>query len=220
MASFNSNRASTDNTRDSRKSLGAIVLLAPLETELLDSIIDVDGTMVDLGSLAGWESIGIFSEDGLSFTKEVEFEEVLAHGYRTYVRRDVSSETHAVTLNALAVDRKIVAELRTGMDLSGATVEPTKNEITYAVSEIEDLKNYRLLAISKDRNQKTGEEFYRAKQYRNVEVSTFPEENWNNDPIAAALEFSAKADDDGVFYDEFLGGPGADLVELGYGTGA
>lgn len=220
MASFNSNRASTDNTRDSRKSLGAIVLLAPLETELLDSIIDTDGTMVDLGTLAGWESIGIFSEDGLGFTKEVEFEEVLAHGYRTYVRRDVSSETHAVTLNALAVDRKIVAELRTGMDLSDATVDPTKNEITYAVSEIEDLKNYRLLAISKDRNQKTGEEFYRAKQYRNVEVSTFPEENWNNDPIAAALEFSAKADDDGTFYDEFLGGPGADLEELGYGTGA
>ena len=216
MADFKTTRAGVDNKNNVRKSLGAIVFLADITVDPLTTISGEDGTLDTIP--AAWEALGMFSEDGLSFSKEVEFEEVLAHGYKTYVRRDASSETHGVSLTALEVDRKVVAELRHGVDLSDVTPAPTTNEIVIDVPELENTKEYRLLAISQDINKETGKEIYRAKQYRNVSVSTFPEESWSADPLQAAFEFTAKADDDGVVVTEFLAGPGVETADLGYGA--
>lgn len=217
MANFKNTRAGIDNKNNVRKSLGAIVLLADADTELLEDIAGDDGGLVDLGTLTDWKPLGMFSEDGLSFSKEVEWEEVLAHGYKTYVRRDATSESHSVSLTALEIDRKLIAELRHGIDLSEVVPDPISGTIKYTVPEIEHNKSYRLLAISVDYNKETGEEIYRAKQYRSVTVETYPEESWSADPLQAAFEFSAKSDDESSdVFDEFLAGPGVNPDELGY----
>lgn len=217
MANFKDTRKGIDNKNNVRKSLGAIVFLADNTVEPLDTISGVDGGLAEIPE--EWRALGMFGEDGLAFTKEVEWEEVLAHGYKTYVRRDASSETHGVSLTALEIDRKVVAELRHGVDLSDVVADPTTNEIKISVGEIENSKTYRLLAISLDYNKETGEEYYKAKQYHEVEVSTFPEESWSTDPLQAAFEFSAKADEEtGLVLDEFIAGPGVDATELGYGA--
>lgn len=217
MADFKATRAGVDNKNNVRKSLGAIAFIADVTEAPLETISGTAGTLATIP--APWRALGMFSEDGLSFTKEIEFEEVLAHGYKTYVRRDASSETHGVSLTALEVDRKVVAELRHGVDLSDVTPD-ANGEIKITVPELDNTREYRLLAISMDINKETGAEIYRAKQYRNISVSTFPEEAWSADPVQAAFEFTAKADEDGVVLEEFVAGPGVVAEDLGYTVAA
>lgn len=215
MADFKTMRAGADNKKNVRKALGAVVFIAPMTAEPIEKLTSTDKTLADIP--ADYRPLGMFTEDGLEFSKEISAEEVRALGYMQEVRRDNTSETHGISLTALELDRRIISELRYGIDLSAVRPD-TNGEIHFDVPDTTVNRQYRLLAIAQDINKETGAEIYRAKMYRNIEVSEFPTESWSTDPLSAEFSFSARSDDDGVVFREFHAGPGLDPEDLGYTT--
>lgn len=214
MASFNSVRAKADNRANVRKALGAVLFLAPADAEPVTTLVGPDKSLAEVP--ADYVPVGLVSEDGMSFGRDAENEEVNALGYRTPVRRDWTSDIHSITVNVLEVDKKAIAEVRYGIDLSNVKAG-TNGEIKFDVPEIVASKQYRLLAIAQDLNKTTGAEIYRGKFFYNVEISEFPSEEWSNDAMALELTFEARPDEEtALTLTEFIAGPGLDPADLGY----
>lgn len=213
MASFNSIRTAADNRGNVRKALGAVLFLAPVTTDTVTSLTGVDKSLSTIPT--EYVAVGLLGEDGITFSREADSEEVNALGYKSPVRKDFTSDVHSITATVLEVDKRAIAEVRYGIDLSKVKAG-TNGEVSFDVPEIVASKQYRLLAISMDINKENGGEIYRGKLYRSVEITEFPEEAWSSDAMSLELTFEARPDDDGITLTEFVAGPGLDATELGY----
>jgi hypothetical protein len=215
MATFEELRSQSDRTNNVRKSLGALIFVAPLTVAVIDSLTDETGGIVALPD--GYRSLGLFSRDAISFARETDTEATEAHGYMSPVREDITSISRTITATAYEVDRRIIREISDGVDLSAVT--PTGNEISYEEPEVPVNRRWRLLAISRDINKSTGLDILRANFYPQVEVNSMPAEEWGDDALSAELSFTNYLDQDaGYARKRFLAGPGLDPVALGFGT--
>ncbi len=216
MATFEELRAQSDNTNNVRKSLGALIFVAPLTVAPIDSLTDADGTIVPLAD--GYRSLGLFSRDAISFARETDTEATEAHGYMSPVREDITSISRTITATAYEIDRRIIREISDGVDLSEIT--PTGNEIAYEEPEVPVNRRWRLLAISRDVNKRTGLDILRANFYPQVELNSMPAEEWGQDALSAELSFTNYLDQEaGYARKRFLAGPGLDPAALGFTAG-
>ncbi|MCZ4325671.1 hypothetical protein [Brachybacterium paraconglomeratum] len=215
MATFEELRSQSDRTNNVRKSLGALIFVAPLTADLILSLTSEDGAIAPLPD--GYRSMGLFSRDAISFERETDTEATEAHGYMSPVREDITSISRTITATAYEVDRRLIREISDGVDLSA--VEAVNGEISYEESEVPVNKRWRLLAISRDINKRTGLDILRANFYPQVELNSMPSEEWGDDALSAELTFTNYLDEDaGYARKRFLAGPGLDPVALGFGT--
>lgn len=212
-ATFEELRQQSDNTNNVRKTLGALIFLAPLTVDLLTTLTDVDGKISPLP--AGWRNLGLFSRDGISFPRESDTEATEALGYMSPVREDISSISRQITANAYEVDTKLVREIADGVDLTD--VVAVNGEISYAEPEVPVNRRWRLLAIGRDINKRTGLDILRANFYPQVELNSMPGEEWGTDALVQELSFTNYLDEDaGYARKRFLAGPGLDPAALGF----
>lgn len=219
MPTFNELRNTSHSTNNVRKSLGAIILVAPMTAAMVESLVDETGALVDFSTVyPEFRSLGLFSADGISFEKETDTETTEAHGYMTPVREDISSISRTITAAALEPDRRIIRELTDGIDLEGV-VASAGGEISYDEPEVPQNRRWRLIAISRDINKKTGMDILRANAYPSVELTELPTESWGSDALTDELKFTSYLDDEaGYARRRFLAGPGLDVESLGYAT--
>lgn len=213
MATFEELRMQSDNTNNVRKTLGALIFLSELTTPLLETLTDVDGSIKALGE--EWFSLGLFSRDAISFARESDNEATEALGYLSPVREDISSISRTITATAYEVDKRRIRELADGTDLSAVTV--VNGEIAYNEPEVPVNRRWRLLAIGRDVNKRTGMDILRANFYPQVELNAMPSEEWGTDALSQELAFTNYLDQDaGYARRRFLAGPGLDPVALGF----
>lgn len=217
MATFNELRQWAHNTNNVRKSLGAVILLAPMTVPLVETLVDETGALIDFATEhPEYRSLGLFSADGMSFAKEAETVTTEAHGYMSPVREDISSISRTVTANALEPDKRLVREITDGTDLTGLAAS-AGGEIAYDEPEVPQTRRWRLIAISRDINKKTGLDILRGNAYPSVELTSLPTETWGADALVDELVFTSYLDDEaGYARRRFLAGPGLDPESLGF----
>ena len=181
MPSFASLKTAADTTSAVHKALEALAFLAPFTVDLPEEITGVDKDPVDLVAL-GFKPIGIVTPDGYTFGGDVEKAEVEALGYSTPVRSDIIRAPKTVSLTALESDRRDLAELLYGMDLS-AIVAGTNGEVVFDEPPVPLGIEYRLLVISRDGS--AAAPYYRGRGYGRVKLANVPEEVWSaSDPAS------------------------------------
>lgn len=216
MATFEELRAQSDNTNNVRKTLGALIFLAPLTADLITTLTDEDGSIKPLPE--EFFSLGLFSRDAISFARESDTEATEALGYMSPVREDISSISRTITATAYEVDKRRIREIADGTDLSD--VVAVNGEIAYDEPEVPVNRRWRLLAIGRDVNKRTGQDILRANFYPQVELNSMPGEEWGTDALSQELAFTNYLDQDaGYARRRFLAGPGLDPVALGFGSG-
>jgi len=216
MVSFASMKTAADTTSAVHKSLEALAFLAPMSVELPAAITGVDKSPVDIVAL-GFKAVGLVTPDGYTFGGSVEKSEVEALGYSVPVRSDITKAPKTIAFTALESDRRDLAELIYGMDLS--TVTPgTNGEITFDEPAVPLGSEYRLLVISRDGS--AADPYYRGRGYGRVKLANVPEEVWSaSDPRQYPLEFDVLLDDDlGTPVRHYIGGAGFDATAYGYGA--
>ena len=214
MPTFASIKTAADTTSAVHKALEALAFLAPSTVELPDAITGVDKAPVDLIALGFWP-VGLVTPDGYTFGGDVEKSEVEALGYSTPVRSDIIRAPKTVAFTALESDRKDLAELIYGMDLS--TVEAGANgEVVFDEPAVPLGGEYRLLVISRDGT--AAAPYYRGRGYGRVKLANVPEEVWSaSDPRQYPIELDVLTDDDlGTPVRHYLGGSGFDAVAYGF----
>lgn len=217
MPSFASIKTAADTTAAVHKALEALAFLAPSTVDLPDAITGVDQQPVDLIAL-GFKPVGLVTPDGYTFGGDVEKTEVEALGYSTPVRSDVIRAPKTVSFTALESDRRDLAELIYGMDLS--TVEAGANgEVTFDEPAVPLGAEYRLLLISRD--GPAASPYYRGRGYGRVKLANVPEEVWSAaDPRQYPIELDVLTDDElGTPVRHYIGGSGFDAVAYGFQAG-
>lgn len=213
-STFQELRQQSDNSNNVRKTLGALIFLAPMSVPLLGELTDAAGKIQPLGE--GWQGLGLFSRDGISFPRESDTEATEALGYLSPVREDISSISRQITATAYEVDRRIIRELSDGIDLSETTATAS-GEISYEEPETPVNRRWRLLAIGRDVNKRTGLDILRANFYPQVEISSMPGEEWGTDALSQELTFTNYLDEEaGYARKRYLAGPGLDPEALGF----
>lgn len=213
-STFQELRQQSDNSNNVRKTLGALIFLAPMSVPLLGELTDATGKITPLPE--GWQGLGLFSRDGISFPRESDTEATEALGYLSPVREDISSISRQITATAYEVDRRIIRELSDGVDLS-ATAASASGEVSYEEPETPVNRRWRLLAIGRDVNKRTGLDILRANFYPQVEISSMPGEEWGTDALSQELTFTNYLDEEaGYARKRYLAGPGLDPEALGF----
>jgi len=181
---------SQDDSSNIFKGLEAIVALAPYSAPAIDGI--VDETTKEIKELpAGYEPVGMITEDGVTFSADSSEEEVRALGYVSSVRRDTTEASREVTFSALEVLRKSLLHIVHGVDEAAITTNSVTGETKLSVPELPQHKHYRLLVIAKD--SKT--EAYQARFFPKVQLSSIPETVWSAaDTETFELTFNALTD--------------------------
>lgn len=214
MATFEELRAQSDNTNNVRKTLGAVVYLAPLTAPLIESLSEAGGTVKAIPE--GYVPLGLFSRDAITFERETDTETTEALGYMSPVREDISSISRRITMTAYEIDKKLIREITDGTDLSAVTATES-GEIAYEEPEVPVNRRWRLLAIGRDINKRTGLDILRANFYPQVELNSMPNEEWGTDALSAELSFTNYLDSEaGYARKRFLAGPGLDAKALGF----
>ncbi|HET8536084.1 MAG TPA: hypothetical protein VFL73_02790 [Solirubrobacteraceae bacterium] len=209
-------KAAADTTAAVHKALEALAFLAPMTVELPTAITDVSKEPIDLIT-AGFKPIGLVTPDGYTFGGDVEKSEVEALGYSVPVRSDIIKAPKTISFTALESDRKDLAELLYGMDLSGITAG-ANGEVTFDEPAVPLGSEYRLLLIARDGT--AASPYYRGRGYGRVKLANVPEEVWSaSDPRQYPIELDVLVDDDlGTPVRHYIGGKGFDAVAYGYGT--
>jgi len=200
------------------KALNGLAAVAPITQASItatDLFAAVTGALQALP--AGWEQMGLITEDGFTFARELETSEVRSLGEGDPVRRDIRSATKTVAATCQETS-KAVLEQQLMMDLSAVTVAAN------GVVEIEEPDRpktlyKRLLIIGQDESLSGTGERYRVRYYPRVSANEVGEETWNNqdDPIQVPLTFTAYKDAvEGFATKLWLGGPGFDGEAAGF----
>lgn len=213
---FATMKTAADTTSAVHKTLEALAFLAKSTVELPDAITGVDKQPVDLIAL-GFKPVGLVTPDGYTFGGSVDKAEVEALGYSTPVRSDITKAPKTIAFTALESDRKDLAELIYGMDLTGV-VAGANGEITFDEPAVPAGEEYRLIVISKD--GPASAPYYRGRGYGRVKLANVPEEVWSAaDPRQYQIELDVLVDDDlGTPVRHYIGGAGFDAVARGFGA--
>lgn len=92
-------------------------------------------------------------------------------------------------------------------------------EIAYDEPEVPVNRRWRLLAIGRDINKRTGEDILRANFYPEVELNAMPGEEWGTDALSQELSFTNYLNNEaGYARRRILAGPGLDPVALGFSS--
>jgi hypothetical protein len=188
-----------------RKSLDAMVLVAPIATALPATIVDpTAGTSLVVPT--GFNSLGWHSDDGVTWGREVENSDITSHGSVDPTRSDIRRITSTIQVTAQETNRQTL-EASLGMTIPAsvaATGETVANEPTRAKSTY-----YRLLGLSVD--DADGGEIWIGRLFARAKVTEVGEQVWSDgdEAMVRQMTFQAFQDSDaGVSVRHFFAGPG------------
>lgn len=210
------------NTADTpslvRKALEGVVFMRrkTSSTELPESILGTDKQPIDLVA-AGFWPVGVMSTDGVTWGRETEKSEVEAWGYGSPVRTDIIKAPKTVAFTALESDRRQLAEVIYGMDLS--TIAPGANgEVVFDEPTTPSSDEYEAIVLTRDGS--AGAPYYRGAGVPRIKLAEMDEEVWQaEDPRQYPLTFDVLTDDVlGTPIRHYIGGAAFDAAAQGFGT--
>lgn len=188
-----------------RKALQGTVLLGRWPTApVVKTLSASDGITVP----EDYESVGWISDDGLTFSSDMDSSDATGWGAATVLRRDVTQDTKSLQFTALETKR-LTKELFLSQDLSGVKMSQD-GEVMITLPDRPQTKYFRVLSIGTDGDG--DERYYMAKFYSKAAVTDRDDEPWANgdDPLGYNVTMTAYLDDEAGFaVREFLFGPGA-----------
>lgn len=200
-----------------RKAQDAAIFCAPDDADPISAI--TTGGSGDLVTLpTAWRSLGHHTEsDGISWTRDVNSDDVRSHGSSEPTRRDISSDVTGLVV--LAQETKLLSlELFHNVDLAAITPDSTTNEIAFNRSRTPSTRYWRLLAVASD--GAGADTIYFARFCPRASITNYAEQPWTKgDELRYPLTFTAYVDDDlGFAMREMWGGPGiaALLSDMGF----
>lgn len=207
MPSFATIQAESDERSLVRKVQRIGIFVAKKTVELPTAITGPDSLPIDLKA-AGWLPVGLVTPEGLTFSKEVEKDEVDAFGYASPVRSDVMRAPRTVAFTPLEKGRKHMQEITKGTDLSGTT-QAVNGEIVIDEPDLPIDDEWRLLVIGDDGAATAN--WILGMGFGAVKLASTGEETWGREgAIQQALTFDVFTDEEvGVPVRHYIGGTGA-----------
>lgn len=193
-------------SRNIRRPIFGGVFLAPDTAPLVETLVAANG---QVALPAEYESVGRLSEDGLSFSTEMEVQEVRGWGSTSVLRRDIQSTDASLTFSMLE-SRRVAYEVHMGLDLSNVEMS-ADGEWKVTRPGQPSTKYWRAVAIGADGDG--AQRFYMAKVFGRVSLTETDDETFqSSDEAPRMFQVTLGADEDdeaGGPYTEFLFGPGA-----------
>ena len=190
-----------------RKALGGIILVAPMDAEVPDTLFDdADGTFVDFKAL-GYTNLGWLSKsDGITFPREVEQADVESFGAQEPTRTDITKDITSATFRCQETNRQVL-ELFHNVDLSD-TKPDANGEISFDQPAQPETTYRRFIYIAKDGNGPNAK--YIAKVMPRATVSEYTEQTWSNESeLSYGLTVKATQDEvENFALRHIFGGPG------------
>jgi len=213
MPTFSEMKTGADSPTLVRRILEAVAFMAPGDTAFPASITGVGGALTALP--AQWWPVGLVTKDGYTFGSDVTKEEVEALGYSSAIRSDITKAPKMISFTALESDRRPLAELMYGMDLS-AVVPDINGAISFDEPDLPSGEEFRFLVIGRDGT--AAAPYYRGRGYGRVKISKVPEEVWGaSDPRQYPIELDVLVDELlGTPVRHYIGGNGVNATALGY----
>jgi hypothetical protein len=167
-------QSEAENTDAVRKTLGAVLALAPITAPEPGPLVDPTGKQVMSLPTAYWP-VGLLTPEGISHDREVETGAVDALGHFSPVREDIDSAVRRVTFRGYELHRANIVALSEGVaPESLPEVEGHEVRITMPSRPLQ--RFYRCLAISFDGNLDAP--WFDAAFYPKVSVTSFPSDTW------------------------------------------
>lgn len=186
-----------------------------------------DFTALDPGALpdfkeAGYNFAGRVTNDGFTFGREEETDEVSSHGLPEPGRIDTTGITRTISTTVQETFRRVIREIVKGADYSGITFN-ANGFLVLPEPDFPDHDDWSMILMFRDRNTATGNEIIFGREFGTVKLSNAGDEAHGTEgALQQELTWRVFTDDDsGTPYNEFYGGPGfVDLAEsLGYTLG-
>lgn len=191
------------NSGNIRKILDAVVCVAPMSATV-PTTFTAGGVLQSLPP--EYRSIGwVTKDDGYSWTRDTNMEEVTSHGSVEPTRRDITQDVTGLEMTAQEMSR-LTLELSQNVDLSASTV--TGGELSYTRAVAPSTQYWRLIAIGMDGSG--SDAFYVINILPRAMISEYDESVWSDeDAMTFPLTWSATVDDDlGYSFRQVLAGPG------------
>lgn len=218
MPTFSELKNTADTPSLVHKALEGVVFLRrkTAVTAIPESILDATKQPIDLVA-EGFFPAGIMSTDGVTWGREVEKSEVEALGYGSPVRTDIIKAPKTVAFTALESDRRQLAEVIYGMDLSTITAG-TNGEVVFDEPSIPSSDEYEAVVLTRDGS--AGAPYFRGAGLPRIKLGELSEEVWQaEDPRQYPLTFDVLTDDElGTPMRHYIGGAAFDAVKQGFGT--
>ncbi len=199
-----------------RKALDAAVLVAPIATAAPSTIVDATGA--NLVVPTGFKGIGYHSEDGVTWSREVETSDITSHGSVDPTRSDIRRITSTMAVTAQETNLQTIAT-SLGIDLAADARNATTGELKVDEPTRPKSKHYRLMGLSVD--DADGGEVYIARIFLRAKVTEVGEQTWSDgdEAMVRPMTFTAYKDSGtGVSVRHLFGGPGwkALLADMGF----
>jgi len=161
-----------------RKGLTGSVFVAPYSSDdEIDKLLDTDGSLLALP--ADYTDVGVISKDqGVSWSRDVDFADVESLGYAEPTRRDVISDVTGIEFTMQETKAKAL-ELYEGVsldDVVGTAAGDDHMNITFDKPDRPAALYYRVLALFKD--GEGADAFYFAKWLPRCSVTDRSEQSW------------------------------------------
>lgn len=167
----------------------------------------------------GYDDLGLLTNDGTQFSRDVSASEVTSFGRTSPTRTDIVSDT--TTMSVTAQETKLITiGLATGADLSGVEAAFQTGEVSIAKPARPKSRHYRVLSLAVDDGD--AGEIYVARFLPRAKVTNYSEQallGSGDDPITWGVTFTGEVDSDLGYSERWIfGGPGwlALLADMGF----
>lgn len=158
-----------------RKALTGIVAVGPSTVAAPVSLTGADMALLALP--AGMEDVGLLTDDGAQFGRDVETSEVTSWGEVEPSRVDITSDRTTLQFQ-MQETKKATLEMYIGADLSAVTPDPTSGEVSIESPERPAVRHYRVLSIGKDDSD--AGEIYIARFLPRARVTDYEEQTFQS----------------------------------------
>ncbi len=198
----------THQTQLIRRAVNGSVFIAPYATSLITAL--TSGASAALVALpSGWEDLGLTTDDGSTFAREIENSTITSFGHTEPTRVDIISDT--TTMQVVAQETKLLTiGLSTGADVSAAEADATTGELSIEKPLNPETIHYRLLALYVD--QYEGDDIYMGRLLPRAKVTSVGEQQYNKGDgsfVGYDLTFTGFYEESAGYSERYIyGGPG------------
>lgn len=202
-----------------RKALEGSVFIGGMEVEPITTLTEFVGAAITLKTLpVGMEDVGMCSDDGAEFERDVENSQVTSWGEREPTREDKTSDITTMAISCQETNLRTIG-LYSGHDMTAVAPDVDTGEVRIVYSSGARDKHYRTLALAVDLADEG--EIYVARFLPSAKVSDYDSQVFasGDDPIMYPVTMTGLKDDElGYSKMDLFGGPGwnALLEDMGF----
>lgn len=204
-----------------RKAKEGTVFVDTMKSDVLTSITTGSDAQLALPPTLVEGALGWFTEDGVSFSGDVQESNINSWGAVEPTRREITTDTTTISVTAQETSL-ITIGLYTGNDLDALKPDPETGELVVTKPPRPRLRHFRVFALAVDEYE--GQEVYISRYLPRASVARAPEQTYTGGDTALTwgLTFTSSVDSDAGYSERyFFAGPGwkAMLEEAGFGSG-